>query len=179
MNIFEILLLSIALAIDCLIVSFSQGLIYKNKRIKNMLLLGFFMGFFQWFMPYIGYYLTADIISIITPYSKLIGFLIFFILGLKLIIESNKAEKCEKIIINLKSLFYFGILTSIDALFSGINLKLSNADMASSCLIIGLVSFLFSILGFNLSIFFKKLPNTILEITGGIILILLGIKMLF
>jgi len=175
----DIILLSLALGIDCLIVSFSQGLIFKSERVKNSLKLALTMGFFQGFMPVIGYLGTHKIYDFLIPYSKWIVFTIFFLLGANFIVQSFKRETCEKLnCIDFKCLAGFGVATSIDALISGANLRLTHTVLWLACLIIGLGSFLMSQIGFWSGNFINNIRPKILHITGGLILIALAVKSL-
>lgn len=176
MSLLSIFLLAIALGMDCLVVSFSQGLIYDSHKLRNSLLLACFMGFFQWLMPFFGYFGTSGISSLIEPYSKWIVFSIFFILGFNFIKESFQKKETAKLCISFKCLISMGIATSIDALAAGVSIKLSNTPIILSTSIIGLGSFFLSLFGFCLAIFLKKLPSQILEIFGGLILIGLAFK---
>ena len=178
MTLIDIILLAIALGIDCFIVSFSQGLIFKNNRLKNSLNLALTMGFFQGFMPIIGYVGTNSLYKLIVPFSKWIVFGIFLILGLKFIIDSFAPKEEEVQCIGWKCLCGLGIATSIDALVSGATIRLTGTSLALSVSLIGLASFLMSICGFWSGNFIKNIPSKYLEITGGVILILLAIKSL-
>ena len=174
MHLIEILFLAVALGIDCLLVSFSQGLIFTHNRVKNSLALAFTMGFSQGIMPCFGYFFTGLISSYIEAYAKWFVFIIFFILGAKFIYEAFN-EKEEKIsCIDLKCLVSLGIATSIDALASGVSLNLTKTPLLLSVLLIGFMSFIMSMAGFWSGNFFKKLPSKYLEISGGIILIFLA-----
>lgn len=93
MNLIDITLLALALGIDCLIVSFSQGLIFNCNRAKNSLNLALTMGLFQGFMPVIGYIGTNSLYKILVPYSTKIVFAIFFILGTRFIMESFQKKR--------------------------------------------------------------------------------------
>ncbi len=179
MNLIDIILLAIALGIDCLVVSFSQGLVFKCNRTKNSLNLAVIMGLFQGLMPVIGYIGTKSLYKLIVPFSKWIVFGIFFILGAKFILESFKQKEEEIQCIDLKCLIGLGIATSIDALVSGATIKLTHTSLLISTLIIGIVSFIMSLAGFWTGNFVKKFPSKYLEITGGIILIGLAVKSLF
>lgn len=176
MSLIDIILLAVALGIDCLIVSFSQGLIFDKKRLINSLKLAFTMGLFQGGMPCIGYVGADYIYDIATPFSRWIVFVIFFVLGLKFILEAFLPEKEKKCCIGLKCLISFGIATSIDALVAGASLNFTRTSLVSSALIIGIVSFIMSLGGFWSGIFFKKFPADYLEIFGGLILIFLAVK---
>lgn len=182
MSLFEILFLAVALGIDCTIVSFSQGLIFKSNRIKNSIILACVMGFFQGFMPVIGYVFAHLISKYVESCSEWLVFTIFMFLGGKFIYEAFKKEndKDEKELycFGFICLVTFGIATSIDALASGVSLKFTNTALLVPALIIGLTSFLMSVAGFWLGNLFKKLPSKYLEIIGGIILCVLAIKAL-
>lgn len=179
MSLIDIILLAVALGIDCFIVSFSQGLIFTSNRTKNSLNLAFTMGFFQGFMPAVGYLGTNSLYKLILPYSRWIVFGIFLILGLKFIADAFNPKDEEIQCIGLKCLIGLGIATSLDALVSGATLRLTGTNLLTSVLIIGAASFLMSAAGFWSGNFIKNIPSKYLEITGGIILILLAVKSLF
>ncbi len=176
LNLFEILLLSIALGIDCLVVSFSQGLIFNQNRFKNSLALAFTMGLFQGLMPVFGYFGAGLVSSYVEKFSSFLVFIIFFILGAKFIKEAFEEKEDTICCIGLKCLISMGIATSIDALAAGVSLKLSNTELIIPALVIGLASFIMSICGFWFGNCFKKFPSRVLEISGGVILIGLAIK---
>lgn len=179
MSYLSIFVLAIALSIDACVVSFSYGLTFTQKRLKNALLLASCTGIFQGLMPAIGYYLTNFVKSIIEPYAGLIVFLIFTYLGAKFIIEAFYTKKEKQLCIDLKCLLLVGIATSIDAFSAGITLSLFENHILKPALLIAAVTFCNSILGFSLGDKLKNLPTKALEISSGILLILLGIKALF
>lgn len=179
MTLIDIILLAIALGIDCFVVSFSQGLIFKNNRFKNSFNLALVMGFFQGFMPVIGYVGTNSLYKLIVPFSKWIVFGIFLTLGLKFIVDSFTPKEEQVQCIGWKCLCGLGIATSIDALVSGATIRLTETSLPLSVCLIGLFSFLMSICGFYSGNFIKNIPPKYLEITGSVILILLAIKSLF
>lgn len=178
MNLIDLILLALALGIDCFVVSFSQGLIFKSARTQNSLRLAFTMGIFQGFMPIIGYIAADYMYKLVLPFSKWIVFGIFFILGAKFILEAFQTPKKEVQCIGLKCLLGLGVATSLDALVSGATLRLTNTNLYIAALLIGFASFLLSLSGFWTGNFIRKIPSKYLEITGGIILIALAIKAL-
>lgn len=178
MELIDIILLAIALGIDCFVVSFSQGLIFKHNRLRNSLYLAVTMGLFQGLMPLIGYLGADYLYKLIVPYSKWIVFTIFFALGMKFILEAFQPKKGEICCIGLKCLIGFGIATSIDALVSGATIRLTHTNLVFACTLIGIASFIMAIGGFWLGNFIKNIPSKYLELSGGIILILLAIKAL-
>lgn len=179
MSLIDIILLAIALGIDCLAVSFSQGLIFHENRVKNSLRLALTMGLFQGFMPCIGFAGMDYVRDFAEPFCRWLVFAIFLILGLKFITEAFQDKKEGICCINLKCLISLGIATSIDALVSGASLNLTRTPLFLSVSVIGIVAFFMSIFGFGLGNFIKKFPSKYLEISGGLILIFLAIKSLF
>lgn len=176
MHLVDIIFLAFALGIDCLVVSFSQGLIFTSNRVKNSLALALTMGVAQGIMPCFGYFSTGLISSYVEAYAKWLVFIIFFVLGAKFIYEAFN-EKDEKICcIDFKCLIGMGLATSIDALASGVSLNLTKTPILLSVLLIGFFSFFMSIAGFWFGNFFKMFPSKYLEISGGLILILLAVK---
>lgn len=180
MNSIEIILLAIALGVDCCVVSFSQGLIVTENKEINSLKLAFTMGFFQALMPAIGYLFAFLITGLVADFSHLLVFVIFLILGINFITEAFVEETEEKnSCIELKCLLMFGLATSIDALGAGASLSFSDTHLVIPAFVIGITSFLMSIFGFWFSSFFQKFPSKIMEVCGGLILIALAVKSLF
>lgn len=179
MNFIDLILLGLALGVDCFVVSFSQGLIFKSEKVKNSFNLALTMGLFQGAMPVIGYIGTNSLYKDVVPYSKWIVFGIFLLLGLKFIVESFQPKEKEVQCIGLKCLLGLGLATSIDALVSGASIRLTQTSLPISVMIIGIASFLMSIGGFYSGNFIKNIPSKYLEITGGLILVALAIKSLF
>lgn len=177
MSIVEIVFLAFALGVDCLVVSFSQGLIFTSNRFKNSLALALTMGLSQGLMPCIGY-TGADVISkYVEPFSQWIVFAIFMVLGLKFIFEAfGEKEDNEISCLGFKCLVGMGIATSIDALVAGASLNFSKTSLVIPALIIGFASFIMSLFGFWSGNKLKNLSSKYLEITGGLILIFLALK---
>lgn len=161
-----------------MVVSFAQGLIFYDNRIKNSVMLAVTMGLFQAGMPVIGYTGADYIYELAAPFSKWIVFSIFFVLGMKFILDSFQPKKQEICCIGFKCLISLGVATSIDALVSGASLNFSASPLTFACFVIGIVSFLMSMSGFWLGNFVRTVPSKFLEILGGLILIFLSIKSL-
>ena len=176
MSYFEIFILSLALSIDACIVSFSYGLVFDRERFKNAVLLASFTGFFQGLMPVIGYFLTNLVKNYIQPYAGVIVFLIFTYLGIKFIVEAFQKRDKKPLCIGLKCLFLIGIATSIDAFSAGITLSLFGNKILKPTLLIALVTFVNSNIGFWLGGKLKHLPTKYLECGAGLLLIFLGVK---
>lgn len=181
MSIIDILILAIALSIDACVVSFSNGLIFTQNKKVNSLILASSVGFFQFLMPVIGYFLAQKVNQYVEPYDYWIVFGIFLFLGLKFIKDSFKQEKKDKIdcYFCVKYIVLISTATSIDALGAGVSLAFSGTSILFPAIIIGVVTFINSLIGFWSGYLFKKFPTKNLEIAGGIILILLAFKILF
>lgn len=181
MNIVDIIFLAIALSMDACVVSFSNGLVFTHNKRVNSLLLAFAVGFFQFLMPIIGYFLAHSISKYVEPYDHWIVFGIFVLLGTKFIMDAFKEEKEEKINCYLcfKYILVIAVATSIDALGAGVSLAFTGTKILIPAIIIGVVTFINSLLGYWSGYLFKHLPTKNLEISSGVILILLAFKTLF
>lgn len=181
MNIIDILILAIALSIDACVVSFSNGLIFTQNKLTNSLMLAVSVGFFQFLMPVIGFFAAQTVSKYVEPYDHWIVFGIFVLLGAKFIKDAFKTEKEEKIDCYLcfKYILLVSVATSIDALGAGVSIAFTKTNIWVPAVIIGVVTFINSLLGFWSGYLFKKFPTKNLEITGGVILILLAFKVLF
>ncbi len=174
----EILILAFALSIDACVVSFSYGLCTQTRKRLTALALALTTGFFQAFMPVIGYFFTNAIKTFIQPYAKWIVFIIFMYLGITFIKEAFKNEENKELCVDLKTLLLIGIATSIDAFSAGITISLTNSPLLFSIIAIGLITFANSFFGFAGGFCLKHFNSKALEIFGGLLLIALAINSL-
>lgn len=181
MSIFDILILAIALSIDACVVSFSNGLIFKQNKRVNSLILAFSVGFFQFLMPVIGYFTAQSVSEYVQAFDHWIVFGIFVLLGAKFIKDAFGEKEEEKIQCYLcfKYILLVSIATSIDALGAGVSIAFTGTKIWIPSIIIGIITFINSLLGFWGGYLFKKFPTKNLEISGGVILIVLAFKILF
>lgn len=181
MNTLDILILAVALSIDACVVSFSNGLVFTQNKRVNSLMLAFAVGFFQFLMPVIGFFAAQTVSKYVEPYDHWIVFLIFVLLGAKFIKDAFKEEKEEKIecFMCFKYILLVAVATSIDALGAGVTIAFTKTQIWFPAIIIGVVTFINSLLGFWGGHLFKKFPTKYLEISGGLILIGLAFKILF
>ncbi|MCL4385873.1 MAG: manganese efflux pump MntP family protein [Actinobacteria bacterium] len=179
----EIFLIAISLALDCLAVSIAGGAVYKHKKgkIKYALKTAIFFGLFQMIMPLIGWWAGYGFKNIISNFDHWVAFGLLAAIGLKMIYEgirNGEDDDKKRSIIDNKTLIILSIATSIDALAVGISFGLISLSLVFTIIIIGFFAFLFSFLGFmtgnKASSFFKGK----IEIIGGIVLILIGIKII-
>ena len=182
MNLLDIFLLALAMSVDAFVVSFSYGLIIKKGKGKAALKLGTATGLGQFIMPVLGFFGAGMIYNYIEALDHWIAFFVFLVLGIKIISEAFKNCNCKipktSKVLSLKILLMIGLATSIDAFVSGAMLYFIKAPIWSSALIIGVVTFINACIGFNLCRMFKNFPMKYLEIFSGLILILLGTKVL-
>ena len=181
----EILLIAVALAMDCFTVSIVCGLLLEKWETRPVLVTAFLFGFFQALMPLIGWFLTSRFSTYIEAYDHWISFGVLLFLGGKMLLDAFKKEE-EKSFDprSLKTQTVFAVATSIDALAIGITYACTGYDTLGSLAwplgAIGVVSFLGSLLGFALAFRFgEKVTRRFKpELLGGLILIAIGIKIL-
>ncbi|MFV0503908.1 MAG: manganese efflux pump MntP family protein [Lachnospirales bacterium] len=178
---FTVIVISVALAMDAFAVSISNGVSIKSSKKYIPCLFGIFFGFFQFLMPVLGYYGGVLFLSFIDSYSRFICFTLLFFIGAKMFIEAYKSDDlCEiKVSIGLKTLISLSIATSIDAFAVGITFALDKVPIWSASIVIGVVAFIFSVMGFLIG---KKLGCVFekgSEYFGGIVLIIMAVLSLF
>lgn len=177
MKILDIIILAFALSLDAMIVCFSYGLIACSKKLKNSIALAGFCGFFQFLMPIIGYYLSSFVYTQLKSFSKWIVFIVFIYLAFKFIKNAiNKQEENTIACISLLCLLGIALATSMDALGAGISIRFTGEVILKPSLIIGILTFINSFLGFWIASLFKKIPTKYIEITGAVLLIYLAIS---
>lgn len=177
MDILKLLLLSIGVAMDAFAVSICKGITIKKDINKSSLIVGTYFGFFQGFMPLLGYLFMSIIDGFILQIKKYIAFALLLYVGIVMLIEAKKEEKLDDSL-NFKNMFVLAIATSLDALSVGMSLSLLNINVFICAIVIALTTFIFSILGVRIGNKFGDKYKAGAEIIGGIILILIGISIL-
>jgi putative Mn2+ efflux pump MntP len=179
MDYVTIVFIAIGLSMDSFAVSITNGLIIKNLKFGKAVEIAVFLSVIQALMPVIGWLLGFSFKNIIVSFDHWIAFLLLIIIGVKMIHDSFKSDKKEIINdLSKTALIGMGVATSIDALAVGITLGMISSKILISSLIIGLITFFFSMIGLRLGKFFKEGYSRIVEIFGGIILIIIGVKIL-
>ena len=185
MSIIEIILLSFGLAMDAFAVSICKGLTLKKMDWKKSLIAGGYFGAFQAIMPLIGYFLiilfkqNEAISNFITKYDHWIAFVLLIIIGINMISESFAKEEVDGNF-GFKTMFVLAIATSIDALSVGITFATMELaiNIYLTVLIIGGITFILSALGVFIGNVFGLKFKQPAEIVGGLVLILIGLKIL-
>lgn len=179
MTFFELLLIAIGLSMDAFSVSICKGLTTKEFSWRMALVCGLWFGFFQALMPIIGYFLGAQFQEMIEAYDHWIAFGLLFLIGANMIREAvwGKEEEQDGSL-GFKTMILLAIATSIDALAVGVSFACIQVKLWSSVLIIGITTFLFSVLGVKIGNVFGSKYEKSANIVGGIILIFIGLKIL-
>ena len=179
MGFVEILLTGIGLSMDACATAICKGLSMKKFDTKKGIIIGLYFGIFQALMPVVGYLLGHTFESLITQIDHWIAFVLLVTIGAKMIFDatSNESESCNEAV-DLKTMLPLSIATSIDALAVGITLAFLKVNIFISALIIGLTTFIMSFIGVKLGNKFGSKYEKKAQIIGGIILILIGIKIL-
>lgn len=181
MSFVEILLIGIGLSMDAFSVSICKGLTTKKFSWKMALICGLWFGSFQALMPLIGYFLGSQFEQYITAVDHWIAFGLLFLIGANMIREAvwqKKEDEPADSSLGFKTMLLLAIATSIDALAVGISFACIQVKIWSSVLIIGVTTFLFSIMGVKIGNVFGSKFEKSAGIVGGIILILIGLKIL-
>ncbi len=175
---FSTFAIAVGLAMDAFSVSLAGGAALKKDIVKTAVLTGLMFGFFQFAMPVIGWLVGAPISSIINPYGYWIVVALFFFIGGKMIYDAVKGEEEGVSLIGFKVLTLLAIATSIDALAVGISYGLIGEAILLPSIIIGVVAFAFSFAGVLAGHKLSDVLGSKMEIFGGIVLILIGLKFL-
>ena len=180
----ELFLIGVGLAMDAFAVSICKGLAMRKVNKKQALVIGLFFGGFQALMPLIGWALGTQFESYITNIDHWIAFLLLAYIGGKMIVEAVKS-KDETVEIDqmdppldLKEMFVLAIATSIDALAVGITFAFLDYPIVEAISIIGITTFFISIGGVYIGNFFGNKYKNKAEFAGGLILVLIGLKIL-
>lgn len=178
-NIISISLVAVALAMDAFSVSMTKGFTQKGLTKSQILYYGLFFGGFQALMPIIGYFCGNAIASVVESLASIIGFILLLTIGINMIRESLVGDDDEITDhFSFKEVTLLAVATSIDAFAVGITLALLNEPILISSILIGIVAFLFSIAGIYIGRKIGHFVGDKFQILGGIILILIGIKIL-
>jgi putative Mn2+ efflux pump MntP len=179
MDFLSIILIAVGLAADSFAVSVSNGLTVNKLSIKKSLLMASSFGFFHIAMMFAGWFAGKGIEQFVQNYGSIIAFALLSFIGIKMIIESFKNHKHKNNELNFLSIITQSFAISIDAFVIGISFAFIGIKILIPILIIGFVTFLFSILGLYIGKSIGKYFGKFAEITGGLVLIFIGIKILF
>ena len=179
MTFFEISLIGIGLSMDCFAVSVSFGTSRKLMW-KDLLRMALFFGFFQGMMTFLGWWAGDSLKQIIESVDHWVAFSILSVIGIRMIIESFKHEK-ERTAIDIRKfriLLSLSVATSIDALMTGVSFGFIKVDIIKTTILISSVTFIVTLIGGKLGEKATFIPARRAELMGGMVLILIGVKIL-
>lgn len=177
MNIFELFILAIGLSMDAFAVSVCKGLSLGRINAKHMCIAGAWFGGFQALMPLVGYFGGRFFADKITRYSHWVAFVLLVFIGAGMIKESKEEEHINADM-DIKSMFILAVATSIDALAVGVTFAFLKVEIVSAVSFIGVITFVCSAAGVKTGSLFGMKYKSKAELCGGIILILIGTKIL-
>lgn len=178
MNIGELFLLAIGLSMDAFAVSICKGLSIGTCKRKDLLLAGSWFGGFQALMPLISYLLGSLFTGFIYGWTHWIAFGLLLALGINMIKESREEAECMDADMGVKAMLFLAVATSIDALAVGVSFAALQVAIIPAVILIGCTTFAFSAFGMKIGGVVGEKYNSKAELTGGIILILIGLKIL-
>ena len=180
MGFLELTLIGIGLAMDAFAVSICKGLKMPKLNYSQTLIIALFFGGFQALMPFIGWALGQRFEKYITSVDHFIAFGLLLFIGGKMAIESFKTDTDSEVNskFDIKELFVLAVATSIDALAVGITFAFLRVQIVLAVTVIGVITFLLSAIGVFLGHKFGAVYKNKAELAGGIILILIGLKIL-
>jgi len=179
MGLVELIVLSIGLAMDAFAVAVCKGLSMPKMNWKKALIIGLYFGVFQALMPFIGYLLGVKFQEQIISIDHWVAFILLGIIGLNMLKEAiSKETENANDSIKFKDMLILAIATSIDALAVGITFAFLKVNVWLAISLIGVITFGISVAGVKIGNVFGRKYEKKAEFAGGLILILLGTKIL-
>ena len=185
MGILELLLLGVGVSMDAFAVSICKGLAMKKATVKGCMTCGLWFGGFQALMPTIGFFLGTLFAEAIHAIDHWVAFVLLAVIGANMLKEVfSREEECDccqdqNADLSVKTMFVLAVATSIDALAVGISLAMAgNVNIWLAALVIGLCTCGFSAAGVGVGNVFGSRYEKKAQLAGGVILILLGMKIL-
>ena len=179
MSLITLFITAVGLSMDAFAVSICKGLAMKKLSWKKAIIIGLWFGGFQALMPVIGYLLGARFESYVNFIDHWIAFVLLSLIGASMIKEAlSAAEESVNDSVDAKTMFLLAIATSIDALAVGVTYAFLQVQIVPAVTFIGVITLILSIVGVKIGNVFGTKYKAKAEITGGVILILMGIKIL-
>ncbi len=181
MHFYELLLTAVGLSADAFAVAMCKGLSVQKTKPKHYLAVGLWFGAFQALMPLVGYFLGAVFEKYIEAFDHWVAFVLLVFLGAKMIKEALEKKEESKLNedFSVKEMFVLAVATSIDALAVGITFGLlPDVNIGVAVSLIGCITCVLSMIGLKIGNLFGEKYKSKAELAGGIILVLMGIKIL-
>ena len=179
MSLFELFLIAVGLSMDAFAVSICKGLSVRKAQPRHMLCVGLYFGGFQALMPAIGYLLGTQFAGLIESVDHWIAFVLLAFIGGNMVREalSHEEENLDDSF-SVKTMLTLAVATSIDALATGVTFAFLRVNIIPAVLFIGCTTFALSALGLKIGNVFGAKYKSRAELFGGIVLILMGCKIL-
>lgn len=178
MGFLELFIIAVGLSMDAFAVSICKGLSAQSYKINNSVIAGLYFGGFQAGMPLIGYFLGRQFEWLITSVDHWIAFALLGLIGANMIKESFGGSESLDNSFSPKAMLPLAVATSIDALAVGVTFACLNVEIISAVSLIGIVTFVFSFVGIKAGNVFGTKFKGKAEFAGGVILIVMGVKIL-
>lgn len=178
MGLFDLFVIAVGLSMDAFAVAICKGLSVKKVTVKHGMIVGLYFGGFQATMPLLGFLLGSSFAKYIEAIDHWVAFVLLGIIGINMIRESREKEEEINASFGLKAMLPMAVATSIDALAVGISFAFMRVQIGWAVLFIGVITFTLSAIGVKLGNLFGAKYKSAAELSGGIILILLGTKIL-
>lgn len=179
MSIWELFIIAVGLSMDAFAVSICKGLSVKKLRPKHAVIAGLYFGGFQFAMPLIGYFLGIQFKQLIISIDHWIAFVLLGFIGGNMIREALSKEEDElNDCFDIKTMTPLAIATSIDALAVGVTFACLDVSIVPAVSFIGVTTFVLSAIGLKIGNVFGAKYKSKAELAGGIVLVLMGIKIL-
>lgn len=178
MGTLELFLIAIGLSADAFAVAICKGLSTNKIKVSNMLAVGLYFGGFQALMPLLGFWLGSNFQSLIESIDHWIAFILLGVIGFNMIRESREQAEEVDSSFSFKAMLPLAVATSIDALAVGITFSFLKVSIIPAVSLIGITTFILSVIGLVMGNRFGCKYKSKAELMGGIILILIGTKIL-
>lgn len=179
MTFLELFIIAVGLSMDAFAVSVAKGLSVERLRLRNVLSVSLWFGGFQGLMPVIGFYLGVSFASFVEHVDHWIAFILLGLIGANMMREAfSKKEKNVSPDFSFRTMLVMALATSIDALAVGVSFSFFNENIWATSLLIAVTTAIFSAIGIRVGNLFGSRLKSLAEFIGGLILFLVGIKIL-
>lgn len=178
MGLLDLFLIAVCLSMDAFAVAICKGLSVQKVKLKHGLIVGLYFGGFQAGMPLLGYLLGSSFAKYIEAFDHWVAFILLGIIGINMIRESREKEEELNGSFGFKAMIPMAVATSIDALAVGVSFAFMRVEIGWAVVFIGAITFTLSAIGVKIGNHFGAKYKSKAELFGGIVLILLGTKIL-
>ena len=178
MTILELFILAVGVSLDAFAISECKGLAIRTPYARHYIAVGLWLGIFQVLLPLAGYYIGRQFVNYAAAFGHTVAFILLCAIGFNMIRESRVTCKTNGASLAFRHMLPLALGISIDALAAGVAFALLNVKIVPAVSLIGVVTFAFSVLGVRVGCVSGTKYTTAAQIVGGLILILLALKIL-